>query len=233
MSLRRPSLGTPDLTEQGASAISSMIWPLSSPLRAPPRALEELRWFVRVVPSASGIAFLKSWYEPSPSVSITKAQSNRPSHRHQSHRRARPRTSNLVWLTVPANSTVPLPSSKSAVSFTGHSRKNPQPSKESPHPHRSSPPVSIASSMASSGGRSRNPIPTTAPRPPPIDESSSPTRPVRQSRVRARVTAWVSGCHATALSPFFSTSVSSFNDAPRGRFSPRSHWLTKPVVTLR
>ena len=43
----------------------------------------------------------------------------------------------------------------------------------------------------------------------------------------------VSRRQATALNPFFATSVSSFNDAPRGRFSPRSHWLTKPVVTLR
>ena len=39
--------------------------------------------------------------------------------------------------------------------------------------------------------------------------------------------------HATAPSPFFATSASSFSDAPRGRFSPRSHWLTSPVVTLR
>ncbi len=39
--------------------------------------------------------------------------------------------------------------------------------------------------------------------------------------------------HATAPRPFFATSVSSFSDAPRGRFSPRSHWLTRPVVTLR
>ena len=39
--------------------------------------------------------------------------------------------------------------------------------------------------------------------------------------------------HATAPRPFFATSVRSFNDAPRGRFSPRSHWLTSPVVTLR
>ena len=38
---------------------------------------------------------------------------------------------------------------------------------------------------------------------------------------------------ATALNPFLSTSVSSFNEAPRGRFSPRSHWLTRPVVTFR
>ena len=49
----------------------------------------------------------------------------------------------------------------------------------------------------------------------------------------AREAAGVSRCHATAANPFFSTSVSNFNDAPRGRFSPRSHWLTKPVVTLR
>ena len=39
--------------------------------------------------------------------------------------------------------------------------------------------------------------------------------------------------YATAPRPFFATSVSSFNEAPRGRFSPRSHWLTSPVVTLR
>ena len=39
--------------------------------------------------------------------------------------------------------------------------------------------------------------------------------------------------YATAPKPFFATSVSNFNDAPRGRFTPRSHWLTKPVVTLR
>ena len=41
------------------------------------------------------------------------------------------------------------------------------------------------------------------------------------------------GGQATAPSPFFATSASSFSDAPRGRFSPRSHWLTRPVVTLR
>ena len=33
--------------------------------------------------------------------------------------------------------------------------------------------------------------------------------------------------------PFFSTSVSSFSEALRGRFSPRSHWLTRPLVTFR
>ena len=38
---------------------------------------------------------------------------------------------------------------------------------------------------------------------------------------------------ATARRPFFATSVKSFNDAPLGRFSPLSHWLTKLVVTLR
>ena len=38
---------------------------------------------------------------------------------------------------------------------------------------------------------------------------------------------------ATAPSPFFATSVRSLSEAPRGRFSPRSHWLTRPVVTLR
>ena len=39
--------------------------------------------------------------------------------------------------------------------------------------------------------------------------------------------------HATTPRPFFATSANSFNDAPRGRFSPRSHWLTRLVVTLR
>jgi hypothetical protein len=39
--------------------------------------------------------------------------------------------------------------------------------------------------------------------------------------------------HATAWSPFLATRESSFREAPWGRFSPRSHWLTSPVVTLR
>ncbi len=39
--------------------------------------------------------------------------------------------------------------------------------------------------------------------------------------------------HATAARPFLATSVSSLSEVPRGRFSPRSHWLTRPVVTLR
>ena len=39
--------------------------------------------------------------------------------------------------------------------------------------------------------------------------------------------------HMIDVRPFFSTSVSSFSEAPRGRFSPRSHWLTRPVVTFR
>lgn len=34
----------------------------------------------------------------------------------------------------------------------------------------------------------------------------------------------------TAPRPFFATRVSSFSEAPCGRFSPRSHWLTRPVV---
>ena len=38
---------------------------------------------------------------------------------------------------------------------------------------------------------------------------------------------------ATAPRPFFATSVRSFKEAPRGRFSPRSHWLTRLFVTLR
>ncbi len=39
--------------------------------------------------------------------------------------------------------------------------------------------------------------------------------------------------YATAARPFLATSVSSLSEGPRGRFSPRSHWLTRPVVTLR
>ena len=39
--------------------------------------------------------------------------------------------------------------------------------------------------------------------------------------------------YATAPRPFFATSVNNFSEVPRGRFSPRSHWLTSPVVTLR
>jgi hypothetical protein len=38
---------------------------------------------------------------------------------------------------------------------------------------------------------------------------------------------------ATECKPLRETRVSSFKDAPRGCFSPRSHWLTRPVVTLR
>ena len=40
-------------------------------------------------------------------------------------------------------------------------------------------------------------------------------------------------CQATAPRPFFATSVRSFSEGPRGRFLPRSHWLTRPVVTFR
>ena len=39
--------------------------------------------------------------------------------------------------------------------------------------------------------------------------------------------------HVIDVRPFFSTNVSSFSEAPRERFSPRSHWLTRPVVTFR
>ena len=38
---------------------------------------------------------------------------------------------------------------------------------------------------------------------------------------------------ATACRPLRATSVSSLSEAPRGFFSPRSHWLTRPAVTLR
>ena len=39
--------------------------------------------------------------------------------------------------------------------------------------------------------------------------------------------------HAAAARPFFPTSDSSLSEAPEGFFSPRSHLLTKLVVTLR
>ena len=39
--------------------------------------------------------------------------------------------------------------------------------------------------------------------------------------------------YAIAARPFFATSINNFNDAPWGRFSPRSHWLTKLVLTFR
>jgi len=38
---------------------------------------------------------------------------------------------------------------------------------------------------------------------------------------------------ATAWSPFLATRDSNLSEDPCGRFSPRSHWLTSPVVTLR
>src|ERR1700680_293224 len=39
--------------------------------------------------------------------------------------------------------------------------------------------------------------------------------------------------YATVASPFFSTSDSSLSEAPEGRFSPRSHLLTRLLVTFR
>jgi len=54
-----------------------------------------------------------------------------------------------------------------------------------------------------------------------------PTR--RQCRIDHRV----SYTYATVASPFFSTSESSLSEAPEGRFSPRSHLLTKLLVTFR
>ena len=39
--------------------------------------------------------------------------------------------------------------------------------------------------------------------------------------------------HATVVNPLRATRDSSLSDAPCGRFSPRSHWLTRPVVTFR
>ena len=41
------------------------------------------------------------------------------------------------------------------------------------------------------------------------------------------------GRHATAANPFFSTKDKSFREAPAGRFSPRSHLLTRFGVTFR
>ncbi len=38
---------------------------------------------------------------------------------------------------------------------------------------------------------------------------------------------------ATASNPFLAISASSLSAAPCGNFSPRSHWLTSPVVTLK
>jgi hypothetical protein len=43
----------------------------------------------------------------------------------------------------------------------------------------------------------------------------------------------VSCDYATVASPFFSTSDSSLSEAPEGRFSPRSHLLTRLLVTFR
>ena len=43
----------------------------------------------------------------------------------------------------------------------------------------------------------------------------------------------VSCGYATVASPFFSTSDSSLSEAPEGRFSPRSHLLTRLLVTFR
>ena len=46
-------------------------------------------------------------------------------------------------------------------------------------------------------------------------------------------TRWAPARHATAPRPFFATSANSFSETPRGRFSLRSHRLTRPVVALR
>lgn len=39
--------------------------------------------------------------------------------------------------------------------------------------------------------------------------------------------------YATIANLFFATSDSNFNEAPCGCLSPRSHWLTKLVVTFK
>ncbi len=38
---------------------------------------------------------------------------------------------------------------------------------------------------------------------------------------------------AIASKPFLRTSANSLSEGPRGCFSPRSHWLTNPVVTFK
>jgi len=59
--------------------------------------------------------------------------------------------------------------------------------------------------------------------------SELPGGPVRERSVRASMYP----AYATAARPFLATRTSSFSEAPCGCFSPRSHWLTRPVVTLR
>jgi hypothetical protein len=76
-----------------------------------------------------------------------------------------------------------------------------------------------------------------------VDESPDPTRRSSGSGSSAAITAKannsdernrrMSCTYATVASPFFSTSDSSLSEAPEGRFSPRSHLLTRLLVTFR
>ena len=88
-----------------------------------------------------------------------------------------------------------------------HRRRRPRP----PHPRRPAPPRPGSGSTPGARNEGR----------------PQPVRPERCSRRCGE------GIQATACSPFLATSVRSLSEAPRGRFSPRSHWLTRPVVTLR
>ena len=63
------------------------------------------------------------------------------------------------------------------------------------------------------------------------DDPEPVSRRPREARQAANRPA--AGPQATAPRPFFSTGVGSFSDAPCGRFSPRSRWLTRSVVASR
>ena len=79
-------------------------------------------------------------------------------------------------------------------------------------------------------------LPSSKSTAPPPSRSRSPTWPPAHTPLTASPLwdSWAGrGRHAASCSPFFATSVNSFSDAPRGRFVPRSHWLTSPAVTFR
>ena len=44
---------------------------------------------------------------------------------------------------------------------------------------------------------------------------------------------WVWAAHLIAASPLCFTMLSSLREGPAGCFTPRSHWLTRLIVTLR
>jgi hypothetical protein len=54
-----------------------------------------------------------------------------------------------------------------------------------------------------------------------------------QSEMAAATSGFADCVYATAASPFFSTRDSSLSEGPEGRFSPRSHLLTRLEVTFR